>query len=459
MQDNLTPTLNEQQIRENISALQKQNVSNDKIQAYVNNYQSDGKGGYSLKTQNQPQTTQTNSNRGADGRITPLNPIETAKGIVKGGLRTTIGTAQSLQSAGKFVLGKVGIDTSQMGFPSLDTTKPQGQAVNQMIQPSNPSQEVGGNLETLGELGSGFVGDIGKIKTGATKVVQMGQEALQTAKVTRATKATEEATAKVSEMLSPKATLKEARQAQSEGRLIKGKPATFFKSGTPDIVHPSSKVQSATQTVIKNIPNADKMSPSELYNAVEDHLGKTAQALRPSMEATPIKPETIQKINSDWKALKESQIKVAPATEEANVAKRQANFESFLQKSGAETHADLWDTRINYDKSISANVKKATSLSPESLQLQKTEWLQNRNILNQAIHDTSQGMSKESQKAFNDMSNLYEAKTNLLGKAKIEAKIKPSGLSKAYNSKTGRLIRTGAKIGIGGEIIAHELGL
>lgn len=47
--NNLTPNLTEKQLKENIDALQKQKVPNDKIQAYVDNY-SKGPSGYILKS-------------------------------------------------------------------------------------------------------------------------------------------------------------------------------------------------------------------------------------------------------------------------------------------------------------------------------------------------------------------------------------------------------------------------
>lgn len=56
--ENLTPQLNEQQLRENIDALQKQGVTNDKVQAYVDNYSKGGSGNYVLK--NAPQAPQDN---------------------------------------------------------------------------------------------------------------------------------------------------------------------------------------------------------------------------------------------------------------------------------------------------------------------------------------------------------------------------------------------------------------
>ncbi len=200
---------------------------------------------------------------------------------------------------------------------------------------------------------------------------------------------------------------------------------------------------------MENIPNASEMSPSKLYTAIDNKITETATKLRPQMEATPIKPQTVEKINSDWESLKKSQIDNAPATEEANVAKRQAKFEATLKKSGSGNHADLWDTRINYDNSIAENVKKANINSPESLQLQKEEWLQNRKILSDAINDNVSGMGKVSQKAFSDMTNMYEARNGILSQTKATTTIQPSIASELYNSPTGKVIRNIGKLGIG----------
>jgi hypothetical protein len=219
---------------------------------------------------------------------------------------------------------------------------------------------------------------------------------------------------KLNEMLSPKPTPKQVQLAQAEDRLYPGKERTTFKSGTEDKIATSDKTFNATQTVKSNIPNASKMSPSELYTAVDSKITEKATKLRPQMEATPIKPETIEKINTDWQKVKESQIIDAPATEEPNVLKRQIKFEALLKKSGNQNHADLWDTRIEYDNSIPEAVKKANPYtSSESLLLQKDEWLQNRQILNSAIDATAKP-------EFKAMSELYEAKNNLLSKAKLE---------------------------------------
>lgn len=227
------------------------------------------------------------------------------------------------------------------------------------------------------------------------------------------TKSPVDSAAKITEMISPKATVKEVRLAQTQGRLVEGKKPTLFKAGTEDKILPSAKTKSATQTIIKEIPNAQKMSPTELYKAVDSKITETATNLKPKMQATPIQPKTIEKLNTDWESIKRQQMIDAPATEEANVLKRQSRFESFLKKSGANNQDDLWNTRIAYDDSIPANVKKANTMSSESLQLQREEWLQNRQILNDAFETSAKP-------EFKTMSDLYEARNGLLSQTKVE---------------------------------------
>jgi hypothetical protein len=270
-------------------------------------------------------------------------------------------------------------------------------------------QTVGGAADILGA--EGLIQPTrkiaGKIISSADKALEIGRKAKNLEKVT--------------ELISPNATAKEAKLALSEGRFVEGKPGGILKSGTPDKILPSEKTVSASQTIINKIPGAAKMSPAELFKAVDGNIIKTAEELKPVMKATPIKPETIQKINTDWEAVKQAQIAEAPATEELNVLKRQAKFEATLKKSGNASQNDLWETRIAYDNSIPDNVKRANILSPESLQIQKEEWLQNRAVLNDAMNDLANGMGETSRKAFKEMADLYNAKTGLLSKTKINA--------------------------------------
>lgn len=369
-------------------------------------------------------------------------------GFVKGALGGTRAVAQGLQGMGQRILASFqsGGNTfpndptrqaqydknlsniqQNTGFKSLNPGTPESNSVDQALTPNTTGEKMGSGIETLGELGTGLSG--GTTEAIISKGKGLLKGAIDAYTAAKEAKGTADATAKVGEMITPKATPKEAKLAMDQGRLVKGDKPTMFKAGTEDKILPTAKQQSATKTIIEKIPNADKMSPTELYTAVDNNISQTAQRLKPIMEATPIKPETLDKLNTDWSTLKKEQLANAPATEEANVAKRQNQFEEFLKKSGSDNQNDLWETRKSYDDSIKPNVKKANEMSPESLQMQKQEWLDNRAVLNSAIHDTSSTMGKMSQKAFSDMSNLYEAKSNLLTKAKVETKIQPSKIN------------------------------
>lgn len=364
-----------------------------------------------------------------------------AVGAGKSLLGGAIGVASGLQKFGKGIFNFFGADTSKMGLNALDSSTPEGQGVQDSLAYKSQGEQFGGALSDTAQIISPFAG--GNLEALAAKGGSLASKA------TGIFKAGGEDATKLAETLAPKPTAKEVKLAQAQGRIYPGKEPTLFKGGTSDKIATSDKTFNATRTVQEQIPNATKMKPAELYNAVDEGITKKATALRPQMEATPIKPETVQKINTDWEALKKNQLADAPATEEPNVAKRQAKFESLLQKSGSSSHADLWDTRINYDNSISDAVKKANINSSESLQLQKEEWLQNRKILSDAINDTNLGMGGTSQKAFSDMSNLYEAKNNLLSKAEIKT-ANPSKIKQWLKDNPKKATALGTALGVEG---------
>lgn len=362
-------------------------------------------------------------------------------GAGKAFIRGTRDVAGGLQKLGKGLLSFGGADTSELGFKSLDGSTEEGKAVDEMLKSKSRAEQVGTVIENVAEFGIGFTKGVLPTYNKAKKAMEASKEA--------------KAVETVADLITPKATAKEVKLAQTEGRLIKGKEATLFKSGTDDVILPSSKTKKATETIIKKIPGASKMKPDELYNAVDNTITETAESLRPQMKATKVQPETIQKINDDWTKLKKTQIELADATEEANVMKIQKQFEERLMKSGNQTHEDLWETAIQYDKSIPDNVKKANALSPESLQNKKEIWLQNRAVLRDAINDNAYGMGETSQKAFSELSDLYEASNSLVSKAKVE---------KAQMSKINQFLKDNPKVAkvLGGVTfieIARRLGV
>lgn len=355
----------------------------------------------------------------------------TVKNLVSGGLTFLKSAIHAPVDIARGLMGKAP-ETDNTGLPTI-----QAQATQRASDVYDLKQSpVSATADLVGQTVSGAADVLGAegllkptkaiLDKGATEATK-AYESYQTA---NKAKQAEQATQKVTGMISPKPTVKEAKLAQTQGRLIQGKEPSLFRGGTEDQIMPSKKTLSASQTIVNNVPNASKMKPSELYQAVDSKIKETATKLRPQMEATPIKPDTIQKLNTDWEQIKKTQLADAPATEEPNVLKRQNKFEEFLKKSGAKNHADLWDTRIAYDDSIPDSVKKANSISSESLQLQKEEWLQNRNILNQAIDSTGKP-------EFKIMSDLYEAKNGLLSKTKVNG---------AQMSKANQFLKDNPKI-------------
>lgn len=332
--------------------------------------------------------------------------VGAGKDLIEGARGVTSGLQNFGQSAlsGLFhqPLAEVKANT---GIKSLDSSTPESSQIDEQLKAKSRGEQTGKVLSAVTQIVAPFSGGT------AEKLIAKGKSAYEGFQASREAKSAADATSKVAETISPKATAKEAKLAQTQGRFVEGKEGGYLTKGTPDKILPSKKTLSASETITKNIPGADKMSEGQLFKAVDENITKTAKELRPVMEKTPIKPETIQKINDDWTGLKKTQLLEAPATEEANVAKRQAKFESLLKKSGNQSHADLWDTRIAYDDSIPERVKQASSISDESLQLQKQEWLDNREILNDAINARPE---------FKQMSDMYTAKQGILSKTKVE---------------------------------------
>lgn len=252
----------------------------------------------------------------------------------------------------------------------------------------------------------------------------------------------------ISEKISPKPTTKEVRLAQSQGRIIPGKEPGLLVDGTPPEIIPIKDIQHATGTIYREIPGASDMNEIDLTNAINDSITTKAETLKPQMESTPVKPETINKINDDWENLKAKQVNDADATEEANVKKLQDKFQkNYLESTKTDNLNDLWETAKDYDESIPEKVKKANDTSDISLQNKKEMWLQNRSILRKAITDSSSGLGEESQQVFNDMHDMYNARENLISKAKVETTGKPGTIK--------RLIQKNPKIAatVGGAVL------
>lgn len=296
---------------------------------------------------------------------------------------------------------------------------------------------VGGSV-----LGAGLGGTTPAISTGLDKlgIKIPGIAAIKS----------EKAISDLTDRISPKPTITEVRLAQDQGRIIPGKKGGIFTSGTADQIIPTDKVAQAAETVNKYIPNHTDLTNPELSTALKSKVGDIATELKPQMEKVLIDPETVRKINTDLKNVQTKQIKLGDTPDsKAIIKKMQSDFQETIKGTKGKNMNDLWETAKAYDDSIPSNVKNAHVNSPESLQLKKQLWLQNRTIIKDAINDTSFGLGKTSKQAFSDMSDMYEAQKGLRSRAKLNTP-EPSKVSKIVNSKGFKTAKTAVTLLGGG---------
>jgi len=313
----------------------------------------------------------------------------------------------------------------------------QSQESQRMEQGMNPVKAamlagvnvVGSGIATAGLADSAKLG-LTEAKTGLTN---LSEKAI----ANNSTKAESKAIDNIQEIISPKITSKETQAIINEGRLTRGNESLLFGK-QPDIVTQSDAIKQAAKIINDTIPDAAKMNDAELVTSLKNNIGEISQTLQPEMETTPVKPETIQKVQDVWRTLKsEQQARPEFLDNKAGNMAFQNKFENYLNQIESATNMDeVWQTRWAYDDSVPANVKNATSASPPQFQVRKIMWQENRAIPNSAINDTANGLGQTSQKAFSDMSHMYEAKENILSKAKIDVKGKPGPLSGSTLKKT-----------------------
>jgi len=291
----------------------------------------------------------------------------------------------------------------------------------------------------VGAIGGGITGGIlgagtGLLSRGVGKLTGVADQ-----------KAQQLGLASLQEKISPKLTAKELKLATKQGRFIPGKEPGLFTAGTSESVVPTDTIVRASQTIQKEIPRADKMNSTELYNALSENIATRAKGLEKKMKKVKLDESLVKTLNDKWDEIKLSQRDSALADQEKNLLKLQTKFESFLQKSKSGTLNDLWDTAKNYDKSIPESVKKATSLSSDSAQMQKEIWLQNRAILKDAINDAGLGLGKSSKGAFQKMSDLYNAQEGIISNVKAKTNPKSSKVTQFFrDNPVGSAVGTGA---------------
>ena len=90
----------------------------------------------------------------------------------------------------------------------------------------------------------------------------------------------------------------------------------------------------------------------------------------------------------------------------------------------------MWKIRIEYDNSIKDRIKQAWEGQSDAFTLlQKDMWLENRQIMNDVIKETAEGLKVNAKQSFSDMTSLYRARQNIISKTKLDLKGTPGRLS------------------------------
>lgn len=259
------------------------------------------------------------------------------------------------------------------------------------------------------------------------------------------------------ELISPKITAAETKNIIKQGRGSRTPESTLFGK-KPDLIETPDIIKRGAQVLSERVDGIKKLIAKKddigIFNAAKAEGAKIAQELRPEMKALSLRPETIKNMAANWVKTKKAQLDSIDFAAAPSVGKKvQQKFELVLDdlskpvkdelgKFRTKTLDDAWNRAIEYDNLFDKSVKAATSTSPVSKQLQKTLWLESRDILRGILKDEAKGLGETAKKAFRDMTDLHAVQESLLGKIKLDVKGKPNILGEM--TKTKNLIKAGA---------------
>lgn len=352
----------------------------------INNLPKDS---YSTVPDTKPKTPLLTKEQGGIGTALKDVAVGAGKAFVRGGRDI----ANIAQQAGKKVLGAFGVNTEGMGINAIDNNTAAGAQVNEQLQPKSVGEKVGGTLETVAELGTGFAS-----KEGA-KAIQLGEKGVQAYKTAQDAKAGERAI----QNITPKT--KDLTPTEYEDLLGKQKispktstsPAQYVLSDTEkanalkykDLLQSNDPVKNSIN-VINRISNIDSKvgdflrqnnniyNTGELKNFIADKLKSVSDIMIPEERVDKLKTELID------------------------------GFTKSLPKNNME---ELWKARKSFDQSI----KKVFEGSPT---LQNTVKREFRNAVQDFIAErTPDGAYKT---AMGNMRELFNLKDTLATKASKE---------------------------------------
>lgn len=391
------------------------------------------------------------------------------KGVLKGIGSTLYETPKMLETAGQGVLAAVDPTKKFSDIQKetgLEIFKPEkAEQIREVLKADNTAEKAGKLTEFLAEIlipTSIVTGVAGKGKKIIQEGLETGLNKSKSLVSTGVEKGTEIFTGKapsIVETISPKINAAETRNLIREGRITQPKSSIIFGK-QPDIITPSEKLTKSAELIKNNIPNATKMNAFELSNAIGNKTTEIATKLKPQLKTVPVTPDTTNRMVNAWEKVKVSQASNPEFVAFKGSKTAQKNFEAYLNElkkayKGADGKFrqkdlnDVWELRKKYDSTIPESVKKATSQSAPSTQLQHDMWLQNRELLNEVIEEMSESLDDVAKKSFEEMNLLYSARNNIINKAKVDV----TGKSGIYNTKN--ILKAGAGL-IGAKFLLFD---
>ncbi len=255
---------------------------------------------------------------------------DVAMGAGKSFIRGTRDVAGGIQSLGKATAGLFGVDTSNPNdeIRSIDNNTSQGSQVNDQLQSKSTGEQVGGALETIGELGAGLVTKGPEAITKATqaydayKEAKVGKDAL--------------------EVVTPKLSKLETEKALAEGR---GETKGLLRKTT---IAPDKRlldVADATKGIVKK-----GASGAENINAVKTALNHEAESLKAQIK-TVDHPYSFKELNAKLSNIEEPiSLKGTPFEKQIGAVKQAAM--DIAKKKGGNI-SSLLDSRKEFDALVS----------------------------------------------------------------------------------------------------------
>lgn len=410
MENNLTPSLTEEQLKQNIDAM-KGKLPDPEIQSYVNNYSKNPNGGYTLATQLKSQQENpsflheasgdvSSALQGAGqalvdsstGKINPLSGILQGTGALAGGINSLVNTtAKHLPIVGPAVKGVEGLIGKGVG--ALAQTGP-GQAVMGKVQNFNQTHpELSGNIGA----GVNILGTVGLV-TGAGAAKEAVAGALG-----------KDALAPILEDVSAQIGTKAAAKSAAKQGLVK----TFLKGEIKPVADKTT--QEIAQTVAESVPEFSKLKTfTDKLNAVKDAVYERAANLKQQVIDTGSdRAYTYKELGSNLRNI-ERPLLVASDSALNNAYDRVIAKAMDIAKQSGGKVSDLFEARKTFDQFISEQFPNL--YSSETLTPMRSAVKNIRNGINQFIEDRlpeGSGFRDELLK----QSKLFDAAENIAPKA------------------------------------------